>query len=107
MSIIGAILNTISKFFMKKKITHFCDKCIGCGACVGIAPEIFEYDQTAGKSHLIDSAEEKTAEGERVCVKTVAVEKLDDGTAELLSGSCCVQAINIENIEDDTEKERA
>lgn len=90
---------------MKKKITHFRDKCIGCGACVGIAPQIFEYNQAAGKAHLIDSQIETTTDGQKVYTRIVESEVLDDGTAELLAGSCCMQAIKVENLEADKDDE--
>ena len=39
------------KFFMKK-IKVLTDQCIGCGACVGIDPEHFDFNED-GLSHVI------------------------------------------------------
>ena len=36
------------------------DTCIGCGACVAIAPETFEFDEN-GLSKVIDGAAESDA----------------------------------------------
>jgi ferredoxin len=47
---------------MKVKVTS---ECIGCGACVAVAPDIFELDTDTMKSHVKkqpkDAEEEKLA----------------------------------------------
>ena len=44
------------------------DKCIGCGACVAIAPDTFEFDEN-GLSKVIDGAanNESAAEAAGSC----------------------------------------
>jgi len=55
------------------------DKCIGCGACVAIAPETFEFDEN-GLSKVVDGAPSNESAAEA-------------------AGSCPVGAIEVEESE--------
>lgn len=63
---------------MNKKIIVDKEKCIGCGTCIALAPEIFEMDD-AGKSNIKKSS------------------KINGETLKLAIDSCPTQAIKIEN----------
>jgi ferredoxin len=32
------------------------EKCIGCGVCVQVCPEVFNLDDEAGKGRIVDAA---------------------------------------------------
>jgi ferredoxin len=63
---------------MTKKIIIDKEKCIGCGTCVALAPEIFEMDD-AGKSTIKKSPE------------------INEEALKLTLDSCPAQAIKIED----------
>ena len=63
---------------MVKKIIIDKNKCIGCGTCVALAPEIFEMDN-AGKSNIKKFPE------------------INEETLKLAIDSCPTQAIKTEN----------
>jgi ferredoxin len=63
---------------MNKKIIVNKEKCIGCGTCIALAPEIFEIDN-AGKSNIKKSS------------------KINEETLKLAIDSCPTQAIKTEN----------
>ena len=63
------------------------DTCIGCGACVAIAPETFEFDEN-GLSKVIDGAVESDA-------------------AKEAAGSCPVGAIEVGAADAAAEEEQA
>lgn len=60
---------------MANKVKVLPDCCIGCGACVGIAPDVFEFDDE-GKSKVVSEKTDSNAA------------EVDDAIA-----SCPVQAI--------------
>jgi ferredoxin len=62
---------------MTKKIIVDKNKCIGCGTCVALAPEIFEMDD-AGKSIVKKSPD------------------INEETLKLAIDSCPSQAISVE-----------
>lgn len=62
---------------MDKKIIVDKDKCIGCGTCVALAPEIFEMDD----------------EGKSIIKKDPTI---DEETLKLAIDSCPSQAISVE-----------
>lgn len=78
-----------------KKVIHNLSKCIGCMACVGIAPNLFQVDEETGLAKLIDG-ETETIDGEetgnfvRLCT--------DDEVPEILQSACCGGAITVEDI---------
>ncbi|MEM0476147.1 MAG: ferredoxin [Candidatus Aenigmatarchaeota archaeon] len=59
------------------------EKCIGCGACIAIAPEIFEFDEDGFSKPKITETEDeklirKAREAEEKCpVKAINIEKID------------------------------
>jgi len=59
------------------------DACIGCGACIAIAPETFEFDEN-GLSKVIDGA-------------------ANNESAAEAAGSCPVGAIEVEETEQSAE----
>lgn len=61
----------------KKEITVDQNKCIGCGLCVSICPDVFEL-RDDGKSHV------KNAEG---CAKCNCQQALDSCPAKAISWS--------------------
>lgn len=69
------------------KITQDHQKCIGCGTCVSLCPEVFQMGED-GKAHIkeaenkTENSEEKTLENSP-CVKEAA-------------DSCPVQAIEVQ-----------
>ncbi len=38
---------------MSRKVVVDEETCIGCGTCAGLCPDIFELDESLGKSRLI------------------------------------------------------
>lgn len=42
-----------------KKVIQFRDKCIGCGYCVDVAPQSWEFDSNDGKCNLISARKRK------------------------------------------------
>ncbi len=43
------------------------EKCIGCGACVAIAPENFDFDEEGLSKVISDEVTEKTKSAEEAC----------------------------------------
>jgi len=70
------------------KILHYPQKCIGCGACISLCPEIWQMKDD-GKSHLIRG--EKKSEYEEL---TLTEENPEVQTA---AESCPVKAIELRN----------
>ena len=70
-----------------KKIIHDPSKCIGCLACVGLAPALFEADPDTGLARLIDGVENAEGLFER--------EVEDDQVPEMLEAACCGGAIKV------------
>jgi ferredoxin len=71
------------------KITHIKKNCIGCGACVAIAPEFWEMDEN-GLSHLKGSSTDENGND---------VREIDDNDAEInqeAADACPVQIIKVE-----------
>lgn len=58
-----------------KKVVVDCSKCIGCGACVAIAPETFDFDDE-GLSKVINSdlTEEANSALESCPVEAISTE---------------------------------
>lgn len=52
---------------MTTKVIVNKDKCIGCGACVAIAPETFDFDEEGISSVINEMVTEKAKEAEEVC----------------------------------------
>ena len=63
-------------------------KCIGCGACAAICPQVFEIG-TDGKSHLIKGT--KGPAGREELVSNEPINGIDDAV-----NGCPVQAIKTE-----------
>lgn|SRR5574344_2471299 len=63
-----------------KKLTLNSDNCIGCGACVGLDPEHFDFNEN-GQSHVI-SEENLDSEALKNAVESCPVQTIaltDDG----------------------------
>ena len=43
------------------------EKCIGCGVCLSIAPEFFEFDEDGKSSPKKDDGDEKVREAANAC----------------------------------------
>jgi len=56
-----SMMDTETPIVSKTKVEVVADKCIGCGSCIGIAPEIFKLNDV-GKSEVIsqDGADDET-----------------------------------------------
>ena len=67
------------------KVIQDRSKCIGCLACVGLAPELFEADSNTGLAKLKDA----TQEGE------IFQREVDDANP-VLADACCGGAISLE-----------
>lgn len=79
-----------------KKIIHDPSKCIGCMACVGLAPQLFQLNSNTGLAQLIDGEPEiidgeETGRFVRLCK--------DDEVPEMLQSACCGSAITVQDIE--------
>lgn len=42
-----------------RKIIHYRDKCIGCGICYELQPELWRMSRKDGKAHLLNAIEKK------------------------------------------------
>lgn len=62
---------------MKVKVDQ--EKCIGCGACIGIADEVFQFDDD-GLSYAVDEE----------------VSDSNESLAEMAAQACPTEAIEIE-----------
>jgi len=71
------------------KIVHYRSKCIGCGACVELAPNFWEMSDEDGKSHLLGS----TTKGGVEIVPITDAELAENEDAAL---ACPVNIIHIE-----------
>jgi len=70
-----------------KKITQTPSKCIGCMMCVGLCPEIFEFDQTSGKAKL--------KKGQPVGEAWETTVADDTANVDMLEPGCCGGAIKV------------
>ncbi|MDO5561750.1 MAG: ferredoxin [bacterium] len=70
-----------------KKIIHDQSKCIGCLACVGLAPELFEVDPDTGLARLIGGVQNADGLMERSVP--------DEQAPEMLEAACCGGAIKV------------
>ena len=61
---------------MAKRVVVDQETCIGCGTCAGLCPDIFELDETLGKSQVI-----RPEGGDNACIEEAIA-------------SCPVQAIS-------------
>lgn len=80
-----------------KKVIHNPSKCIGCMACVGIAPQLFQVNEETGLAKLINGElemidGEETGNLVRLCT--------DDEVPEILASACCGGAITVEDIDE-------
>lgn len=84
-----------------KQINVIKENCIGCGACVAIDPEHFEFDDN-GKSSVI---KEENLESENLTnaiesCPTSAIEMIEEETKEETTEPC--ENCNCKNCEEDT-----
>ena len=68
------------------KIIHSVEKCIGCGLCASICPDLWEMGDNDNKAHLKGQKSE-TEE---------TIELNESACAQEATESCPVQAINLE-----------
>ena len=59
---------------MAKKIRVDADACIGCGACAGVAPEVFEMNDEGKSVVIADPADDQADELIAVCPVAAIVE---------------------------------
>ncbi|MCQ2798271.1 MAG: ferredoxin [Bacilli bacterium] len=59
---------------MARKIRVDADACIGCGACAGVAPEVFEMNDEGKSVVVADPAEDAVDELVSVCPVAAIVE---------------------------------
>ncbi|MDR0463220.1 MAG: ferredoxin [Pseudomonadales bacterium] len=78
----------------KAKVIQYQDRCMGCGACAGIAPTVFTMGGGNGKSVLIDGQEVADASE-----KTFEREVESNPMIDMLEGICPAGAIKLEKAE--------
>ena len=67
---------------MKVKVLQ--DKCIGCGACVAIAGENFDFDENGLSTVINGEVTEKTIEAKEACpVYAIEIEESKDAINEV------------------------
>jgi ferredoxin len=72
-----------------KKITHIPKQCVGCMACVSIAPDLFVGDDETGLAKLVEG-EKEGDNFVRVVPENQALEMLED--------NCLGQVIKVEEV---------
>lgn len=100
---------------MKLKVDQ--EKCIGCGACVAIAPENFDFDDEGLSKVINDEVTEKAKSAEEACpVYAISIETESDKIVQFPSNTedndnskCaeCQCKHNDDCLEGDEEKEAA
>lgn len=70
------------------RILHYRDKCIGCGICYELQPDIWRMSKKDGKAHLLNAISKK----EIYQVMTYAPPKL----SQFVAASCPVNAIKVQ-----------
>lgn len=73
------------------RITHFRDKCIGCNACVEVAPDRWRVSKKDGKSVLLGGKEKRG-----VTTAVVADDELKANT--IASKMCPTNIIKVEKV---------
>ncbi len=76
-----------------KKVIHDPSKCLGCMACVGLAPKLFQVDEQTGLAHLINGQPEVIDGQETGCFFRICQ---DEDVPEILESACCGSAIKVE-----------
>ena len=72
---------------MKIKVLE--DKCIGCGACVAIAPENFGFNEKGLSSVIGEEITEKTIEAKEAC-PVYAIETVEENNiVEMKENKAC------------------
>ena len=89
-----------------KKITVLTDQCIGCGACVGVDPEHFGFNE-GGLSHVI-SEENLESEALKDAIDScpVGIISLEENTEEFNSENS-LEENELEDESDESEPEDA
>ena len=83
---------------MKFEIRYLSEKCIGCGACVGIDSDRWELDEKTGKAILKDSDSSKDE-------KDVFILKVKEvGSSQEAADNCPVDCIFVKKISDDSDE---
>lgn len=100
---------------MKLKVDQ--EKCIGCGACVAIAPENFDFDDEGLSKVINDEVTEKAKSAEEACpVYAISIETESDKIVQFPSNtednddSKCAECKcnhNVNCVEETQEKEAA
>ncbi|MBI4162067.1 MAG: ferredoxin [Candidatus Aenigmarchaeota archaeon] len=85
--------NGVFKFY----IDHDRPNCIGCGACVAVAPEFWEIKAADGKSDVIGS--EKQEENGEVVREVLNIAETNYAKNKEAADSCPVNVIHIVNKE--------
>ena len=91
----------------KKKVKHYFNQCIGCGVCYSLAPNLFQPNQATFKAELIDGQLDPSAPAETNEAFTfteVGEGELDTSTATMITSSCPVQIIKVEELSAETEE---
>lgn len=100
---------------MKLKVDQ--EKCIGCGACVAIAPENFDFDDEGLSKVINDEVTEKAKSAEEACpvyaisidAESEKVVQFPSNTEDKDDSKCaeCKCKHSDDYLEDDEEKEAA
>ena len=73
-----------------KKVIQDKTKCIGCLACVGLAPDLFAPDENDGLAKLLES---------ETAPPLLSRQVSDEQVPEMLASACCGGAISVEDVE--------
>lgn len=93
------------------KINVLQDKCIGCGACVAIAPENFDFNENGLSSVIEEKITEQTIEAKEACPvyaieieESNVVEMEENETCECGEDCNCGEGCECQNIEETDEE---
>ncbi|HLD85539.1 MAG TPA: ferredoxin [archaeon] len=79
----------------KYTIDHDRPNCIGCGACVAVAPEFWEIKEADGKSDVIGS--QRHEEGSEIVRETLDITEAQYAKNKEAADSCPVNVIHMIN----------
>ena len=72
------------------RIVHYREKCIGCNACVEVAPERWRISRNDGKSTLIGSTTKKG-------IQMVVIHRAELAVNKMAERNCPVKVIRVES----------
>lgn len=79
------------------KVIHYQNRCIGCGACAGMAPTVFKME-TVKNANGAEEIKSVLIDGEKTDEETFTKVVASDPMVEMLSGVCPAAAIEVETV---------